>query len=176
MKSAFSPFVAVLVMIADPAVDRSAMEASIVCADGQKRSLFEAYLLTYDERFLRLKDGSQPRRFTLSPLRQRVVNRLVDDPDNPTGDELWELAQACITNVEDPSGKFEIGEDDRQRPDGDGVRSLRAEAMERLAGVIGTKAVRELGHALLRKAMLPEWAVAPFVSAGGTDPISSTTV
>lgn len=160
-------------MVCDPAVNREAMDEKITCGDGKQRSLFEAYLLTYDERFLRLKEGAAPKRFTLTPLRQRAVNRLVADPDDPTGDELWELAQACITHVEDPSGKFVLGEDDRQRPDGDGVRGLKAEAMERLAGVIGTKAVRELGHALLRKAMLPEWAVAPFVSAGGSDPISS---
>ena len=80
MTNAFGRFSLVLVAVTDPAIDREAMRAKIACADGEERSLFEVYTITRDEQYLRLKEGAKPLRFDLSPLRQRFVNRLVEDP------------------------------------------------------------------------------------------------
>lgn len=158
----------VLVGVTDPAIDVEAMAKKIKCVDGRERSLFEVYSISRDEEYLRLKEGATPLRFELVPLRQRVVNRLVEDPDNPVGDELWSLAAACVVGVSDPKERIKLDPDeDFHKPDSDGRRVLKSEAFERIAAVIGTKAVREIGYALLQRAALPEWASAPFVSARG---------
>lgn len=174
--SEFGRFHIVLVVVTDPAIDREAMAQQVECADGRKRSLFEVYSVTRDEQHLRLKDGAKPLRFELSPLRQRAVNRLVEDPDAPTGDELWSLAAASVVSVEDPKGRITLDADaDYHKPDGDGRRVLKSDAFERIAQVIGTKAVREIGFALFQRAALPEWATAPFALARGSEPSYSKT-
>lgn len=176
MTNTFGRFSLVLVAVTDPAIDREAMRAKITCADGEERSLFEVYTITRDEQYLRLKAGAKPLRFDLSPLRQRHVNRLVEDPDAPQPDELWSIAAASIVGVDDPSGKLRLDEEaDFHKPDSDGRRALKSDAMERIARAIGTKAVREIGITLFQRAALPEWALAPFVSAPGSEPTYSKT-
>lgn len=173
MKSAFAPFKFVLMLVTDPAVDDRAMVEEIECADGRKRRRIDAYLATFDEQFLRLKPGAEPVRFELGPLRQRTVNRLVEDPEHPSPDELWMLVGASLIAIHDPSGKLSLSDGDRIKPDGDGRRAVNEEAMERLAAQVGIAAIREIGMALVRRATLPEWASAPFVSAGGQTPSCS---
>lgn len=175
MKSAFAPFFLVLLTVTDPAIDADAMRERVKCADGQERPLTAIYAATYDEQFLRLKPGAAPLRFKLEPLRQRTVNRLLSDPENPSGDELWQLVAASITEIDDPSGKLTLADEDRLKADGDGRRALTADAMERIASRIGIVAVREIGWALIRRASLPEWASAPFALAGGSEASSSKT-
>lgn len=166
--SEFGRFQLVLVAVTDPAIDREAMAQEVECADGRKRTLFEVYSVTRDERHLRLKEGATPLRFELAPLRQRAVNRLVEDPDAPTGDELWSLAAACVVDVVDPKERIKLDVDaDYHKPDSEGRRALKSDAFERIAQVIGTKAVREIGFALFQRAALPEWATAPFALARG---------
>jgi hypothetical protein len=173
--SLFAPFVLVLIGVTDQAVDVPSMVEQIDCADGKKRRRLDAYLATYDERYLRLKPGAEPIRFTLGPLRQRTVNRLVEDPENPTGDELWQIVAASLLDVRDPRGRIKLTDEDRSNADADGRRSLTDDAMERLAQALGISAIREIGSALVRRSSLPEWAAAPFVSAGGSEASSSTT-
>lgn len=177
MATTFGSFeVVMFMMMADPAIDMDAMKEKIECADKVKRTLGQAYSTTYDPKFLRLKPGAEPMRFTLSPLRQRVVNALVSDPQAPSPDELWQLVSASLSDVRDPTGRLKFDDDeDRHKPDANKVRALKEDAMERLAQRIGILGVRELGQALLVKATLPEWAYAPFVSAAGSEPASSTT-
>lgn len=174
--SEFGRFSLVLVAVTDPAIDREAMAQEVECVDGRKRSLFDVYSVTRDEKHLRLKEGSRPLRFDLAPLRQRVVNRLVEDPDAPQPDELWSLAAASIVGIEDPSGAVKLDEEaDFHKPDSEGRRALKSDAMERIATKIGTKAVREIGFALFQRAALPEWATAPFALAPGSVQSSSKT-
>lgn len=173
--SVLSTFALVLMGVTDRAVDTPAMLEKIDCADGEKRRRLDAYLATYDEQFLRLKTGSKPIRFHLAPLRQRTVNRLVEDPESPSGDELWQLVAASLLDIDDPSGKLKLSDSDRAKPDADGRRALTEDAMERIAGALGIAAIREIGAALVRRASLPEWASAPFVSGAGSDPSCLTT-
>lgn len=174
MKS-FAPFVLVLLTVTDPAIDAKAMNERVKCADGEERALSTIYAATYEEQFLRLKPGAMPLRFTLEPLRQRMVNRLLSDPENPSGDELWHLVAACLSAIEDPSGKLSLGDDDRMKADSEGRRAVTPDAMERIAAHVGIVAIREIGWALIRRASLPEWASAPFVLAGGSEASSSKT-
>lgn len=173
--SEFGRFSLVLVAVTDPAIDRAAMAQEVECVDGRKRTLFDVYSVTRDEQYLRLKEGAKPLRFDLSPLRQRLVNRLVEDPDSPTGEELWSIAAASIAGVDDPSGALRLDEEaDFHKPDSDGRRALKPDAMERIAAKVGIKAVREIGYALFQRAALPEWATAPFALARGSEPSSSS--
>ncbi len=173
---AFSPFEVVLFdLVADPAVDMDAMLERIECTDKVKRSLAQLYSVTYKPEFLRLKPGAKPVRFEMQPLRQRVVNALVADPQSPSPDELWQLVSASLVAVNDPTGALSFADEDRHKPDANKVRALKEDAMERLAMRVGILGVRELGKALLVKATLPEWAYDPFVSAAGSEANSATT-
>lgn len=176
MATTFGTFEVVLFMlVADPAIDMEAMASEkIECADGVKRTLGQAYSTTYDPKYLRLKPGAKALRFELSPLRQRVVNALVSDPQAPSPDELWQLVSASLSGVHDPAGALKFSDEDRHKPDANKVRALKEDAMERLAQRTGILGVRELGQALLVKATLPEWAYAPFVSVGGSELSSSS--
>jgi hypothetical protein len=176
MAGAFGSFEAVLFdSVADPAVDMDAMTERVECADGVKRTRGQLYSITYKPEFLPLKPGAKPMRFELQPLRQRVVNALVVDPQTPSPDELWQLVSASLVAVNDPTGALSFADEDRHKPDANKVRALKEDAMERLAQRIGILGVRELGKALLVKATLPEWAYDPFVSAAGLEASSSKT-
>lgn len=146
------------------AIDEPKMLEEIELAAGKMRRI-AAYLSTYDEEHLVLRDGMQPPWFTMRPIRARELNAIVSDPADPSGAELWTVAQRCLDAVEGLDG-FALTEHDFVTDSLRGLRVLKDDALDRLAEVVGLEGVRDLGRAVLKRAQ-PVSRLAPFALPRG---------
>lgn len=146
------------------AIDEPKMLEEVELAAGKMRRI-AAYLSTYDEAHLVLRDGMQPPWFTMRPIRARELNALVGDPADPSGAELWTVAQRCLDAVDGLDG-FALTESDFIVDSLRGLRVLKDDALDRLAEVIGLEGVRDLGRAVLKRAQ-PASRLAPFALPRG---------
>ncbi len=159
------PFrVALLSAAPTVAIDEPKMLEEIECMGGRMRRI-NAYLSTYNEEHLALREGMQPPWFQMRPIKARELNALVADVGDATGAELWAVAQRCLDSVTGLDG-FELRDPDYIT---DALRSVRVvsdDAMERLADIVGIEGVRDLGRAVLKRAQ-PATRLAPFALSRG---------
>lgn len=159
------PFrVALLSAAPTAAIDEAKMLEEIEVGAGRVRRV-TAYLSTYDEEHLALREGMQPPWFTLRQIRARELNALVNDPNDPSGAELWVIAQRCLDAVDGLEG-FTLTEHDFVTDSLRGLRVLRDDAIDRLADIIGIEGIRDLGRAVLKRAQ-PASRLAPFALPRG---------
>ena len=149
----------------DPALDVEAMVQEVALTGG-KVTRISAYISTRDPRHLAFVEGRTPSWYTLRPLTARETNSLVGDLRDPAPNELWTIVRRCLCSVE--SDGFDLGDDDFRVIDAArGTKELTEPAMERLAEHVGLSGVRELGECLVRRAMVPVSALAPFAPLHG---------
>lgn len=159
------PFRVVLLSSAPTeAIDDAKMVEEVEVGAGRVRRVV-AYLNTYDEEHLAIREGMQPPWFTLRQIRARELNALVSDPNDPSGAELWTIAQRCLDAVEGLEG-FALTEPDFITDSLRGLRVLRDEALDRLADIVGIEGIRDLGRAVLKRAQ-PASRLAPFALPRG---------
>ena len=158
------PFRVVLVTsTTDPAIDADAMLERVKLA-GTECKRVEAYLATRDATHLVFRPATVPTWYELRPIKARELNALVDDLRAPTGAELWAIVARCLVSIDGVTW----AEGDRVTVDAmRGTTVLSEQGMERVAEVAGLGGVRELGDAVLRRAVPPASALAPFASQPG---------
>jgi hypothetical protein len=150
----------------EPAIDEAAMLEEIAF-QGVKSTRLAAYLTTRDPSHLAFLPGSSPTLYRVRPLRAREANEIVQALDAPKPDELWDVVRACFEGVKGENVPV-FGEDsfvviDARRK----LRRLTDDAMETLADFCGLKGVRELGEAVIRRAVLASSDAAPFALPHG---------
>lgn len=156
--------VALLTAAPTVAIDEPKMLEEVSCVGGKMRRV-NAYLATFEEGHLALRAGMQPPWFTLRPIKARELNAMVADINDPSGAELWAVAQRCLESVEGLEG-FALVESDFFTDSMRSIRVLTDDAMERLAEVVGVEGVRDLGRAVLKRAQ-PVSRLAPFALLPG---------